>query len=337
MGWWSDAIKSHASPWVFRELDATQACQDIPRGEVRPGLEYVHVHLLAMRLPYERRWASMYHCSLNSDIRLEHGATRAEFVLTTSPNSLRGITAKNLAKVAMGPTRLAGPVPYLGGDLDLEIGLFAIKDRDLVEPYLNLLESIGDLAGLSYVGPALSTIRPLKDGLSALAGMDDTVLEVGTVRTFTPVRTGVFAVLAKPGPLQRGCSVIEGILCWDDGTPVTEIAYVVFSIEVTAERADWRRLPAIASIHDDLNRAAMSDQMPVVRQRLSQFERTVLLSPDLISVDADKIIAVVRDKINKAMPASGQTATAKDLPDFADLDLFPDADHEAANRALTTR
>jgi hypothetical protein len=75
---------------------------------------------------------------------------------------MRGITGDKLARVPIGPTRLAGPVPYLGGAIELEVGLFAIKEKDLAEPYLDFLQSVGELAGISFVTPALNLIRPLK-------------------------------------------------------------------------------------------------------------------------------------------------------------------------------
>ncbi|MFI7121864.1 hypothetical protein [Amycolatopsis sp. NPDC049868] len=299
--------------------------------------EYLHVHLLAMRLPYERRWTSQYHCSLTSYARLEHASgTPAEFLLTTSPASMRGITGDKLARVPIGPTRLAGPVPNLGGALELEVGLFAIKEKELAEPYLDLLQSVGELAGISFVAPALNLIRPLKDGLNALIGTSDSMLEVGAVRTFTPVRTGVFAVLATTSTTlaQKRCLLTDDVLYWSDGAPVTNTAYVVLSIEASSARADWARLPEVGALYTALISAAREDRLPAVKKLLAQFERTVLLSPDLIDTDAEAIVTEVNRKIARAMPAAGQTLSHAHLPDFTDLDLFPDALSEPANRDL---
>ncbi|GHG42759.1 MULTISPECIES: hypothetical protein [Amycolatopsis] len=335
MGLWPAIIKTAAAPWVVQELGAEEARADLVRRAV--GNEYLHVHLLAMRLPYERRWTSRYHCSLTSYTRLEHaGPTPVEFLLTTSPASMRGITGDKLAKVPIGPTRLAGPVPYLGGPLDIEIGLFAIKEKDLAEPYLDFLQSVGELAGVSFVAPALSLIRPLKDGLNALVGTRDSVLGVGAVRTFTPVRTGVFAVLATTSTAlaRRQCVLSDDVLCWHDGSPVTDVAYVVFSIEASAARADWARLPEVGPVYAALLSAARADRLPAVKKLLAQFERTVLLSPDLIESDAETIVAAVKRRVERAMPAAGQTLSQIDLPAFVDLGVFPRAASEPANRNL---
>ncbi|WP_143168802.1 hypothetical protein [Amycolatopsis australiensis] len=321
----------------MHELAPDDARADLVRRAVEN--EYLHVHLLAVRLPYERRWTSRYHCSLTSYIRLEHASlTPAEFLLTTSPASMRGITGDKLARVPIGPTRLAGPVPYLGGPLDMEIGLFAIKEKDLAEPYLNFLQSVGELAGVSFVAPALSLIRPLKDGVNALIGTRDSVLEVGAVRTFTPVRTGVFAVLATTFAALAGrrCVLSDDVLCWRDGSPVTDVAHVVFSIEASTTRADWARLPEVGSVYAALMSAARADRLQAAKKLLAQFERTVLLSPDLIESDAETIIAAAKRKIERAMPAAGQTLSHIDLPAFVDLGVFPEAASEPANRNLVT-
>jgi hypothetical protein len=82
--------------------------------------------------------------------------------------------------------------------------------------------------------------------------------------------------------------------------------------------------------------AVREDRLPAVKKLLAQFERTVLLSPDLIEADAEEIIAEVKRKIKRAMPAAGQTLSHGRLPDFADLGVFPDAASESANRDLVT-
>src|SRR5207249_3535163 len=98
---------------------------------------------------YRRRWASAYHASLNSYVRLERRGQPAEFLRTTSPARLRSITDGDASRVSVGPTRLADPVRYRGGGITLDIGLFAIKAKDLAAPYLDFLQSVGDVAGVS--------------------------------------------------------------------------------------------------------------------------------------------------------------------------------------------
>lgn len=332
---WSTLVRDRARPWVFRELPPSAARPGLARRAARVDEDYLHVHLLAMRLPYGRRWAATYYPSLNSYVRLEHhGGEPAEFLRTTSPSTLRSITDGDTSRVHLGPTRLAGPVPYRGGGITLDIGLFAIKARDLAAPYLDFLQSVGEVAGISYLEPARQLIRPMQNALDAILGTEDTRLEAGAARAEDPARCGVFAVLATSA-LDGGVRLADDTLTWDDGTPVEDIAYVVFSVETSTSRADWTRLPGIAAAYRDLLAAARDDSYPDVTQRLARFRRLVTLSPDLLPHDADTIADTVEGTIHRALSGAGQSrTTAPKLPDFADLDLFPDAAAEPANRAV---
>jgi hypothetical protein len=289
-----------------------------------------------MRLPFERKWTSTYHTSLNSYVRLEHRGGAGEFLLTTSPAQLRSIGASDRRRIAMGKTRLAGPAPYCGGGLELEIGLFAIKDRDLAEPYLDFLQSLAETIGVSFIEPAFHLIRPLQQGLAGLFGLADTTLEAGAARTFDPVRTGVFAVLAttrdKLG--DRRPHLLDDTLCWSDGSPVDDIAHVIFSIETSTHRADWRAVPGLADAYKDLAAAALADRYPDVSECLARFRRTTVLSPDLTDPDVDTIITQVANMINKAFAVSGQTMADRHLPALTELELFPMASDEPANLDL---
>lgn len=334
MDWWPTLFKTKAEPWVFVELDAAQALPELPRREVRAGGEYVHVRLRTMRLPFARKWTTTYHASLTSQVRLaRRSGVPAEFLLTTSPAQLRGIGAGDSRRVAMGPTRLAGPVPYRGGGLDLEIGLFAIKDRALAEPYLDFLESLGKVAGVSFIGAAVELIRPLREGLSGVLGLADTTLEAGVVRTLDPLHTGVFAVLATTREElgARRCRLVGDTLSWADGSPVDDVAHVVFSVETSTGRADWSRVPELGAAYDDLIAAAHEDRYSDVQERLARFRRTVALSPDLIKPDADAIFGEATALIHEAFATTGQTVTQRRFPAFGELALFAETAGEAAN------
>ena len=80
---------------------------------------------------------------------------------------------------------MLGPVPYRGGDIGLEVGLFSIKSADLAKPYLSLMEDISNKAGVSMINTALQFAEPLKNGINLLVGGDvDTLLEIGISNTY---------------------------------------------------------------------------------------------------------------------------------------------------------
>ena len=52
----------------------------------------------------------------------------------------------------MGDQRLLGPVPSMGGDLELKVGLFAVKSQDMLQPFLEILEDLSKAAGVGIFG-----------------------------------------------------------------------------------------------------------------------------------------------------------------------------------------
>ena len=338
MGIWRSMAKGDELDWGVRELGPDQARPDLIRHEVEPNTAYLHMRLLAMRLGYGRRWSTTYHCSLSSYLRTVHyGGSHAEFIVTASPADLRGVTKETANRVVMGPLRLAGPVPYRGDDVEVEIGLFSIPAKDLAAPYLDLLESVGRAAGIGFIGPAMSLVGPLKDGVTALVGTGLADLQVGLSRAVHPVCTGVFAALAaSPEQLgDRGCVLRDTRLHWaDDLTPVTDISYIVYSIETTRERGDWSSLPGLREAYQDLIEAVRRDSVPEVKKRQAHFERVVRTSPDLLVEHATEIVDEVSRQVVVAMPGGGQSQQATDLVPWDHLPVFLSAASESANEDL---
>ena len=64
--------------------------------------------------------------------------------------------------------RLLGPVPYVGGDIQAEVGLFSVASGDLTGPYLKLLDLLSQAATVSFIGLALPFVEPIKQGINAL-------------------------------------------------------------------------------------------------------------------------------------------------------------------------
>lgn len=82
-------------------------------------------------------------------------------------------------------TRVAGPLPYMGDDVDLFVGLYGARASDVSE---KLFEFLGNVLGIVDGGGLsayLNVARNLKDSLSSLLNIDGTKYRLGTRDSFT--------------------------------------------------------------------------------------------------------------------------------------------------------
>ncbi|RZM18123.1 MAG: hypothetical protein EOO88_41565, partial [Pedobacter sp.] len=86
-----------------------------------------------------------------ADISTLPDATGECSVTVTAPTAMRDLDPNRLDRIIQSNYRLMGPVPYVGGDIRVEIGLLSVASADLAAPYLQLLETLSDKAGVSYI------------------------------------------------------------------------------------------------------------------------------------------------------------------------------------------
>ena len=120
MGIWTDLWRTEAKGWAFGHIGSPV--------EIEAGKRYVSVMLRQLRIVNQRVGFSRFYGAVEFFGRVPHmSGTPVEFASVTSPGKLRDIRKKDLDNFVVGTQRLLGPVPYVGGDLEIEIGLFTIS------------------------------------------------------------------------------------------------------------------------------------------------------------------------------------------------------------------
>src|SRR5215472_8359497 len=123
MSIWTDLWRTEAKNWAFGCIGSTE--------EIIPQKRYVSVMLQQLRIVNVRVGFSRFYGAVEFYGRLPNlSGKSAEFASVTSPSKLRDINKKDLGNFVFSNQRLLGPVPYIGGDLEIEIGLFTIKSQD---------------------------------------------------------------------------------------------------------------------------------------------------------------------------------------------------------------
>jgi len=290
MSWWSRAREEKAQQWFAGPV--------APGGTVSHGESvlaadacYLHVFLESLYINAVRRGLTRFYGTVTSTCTMPSArGGPAESMVVTTPKGLQNADAEHLDRVVVDRTRLFGPVPYTGGDLAIEVGLFSMPTADLLAPFLSVIEDIAALASVPFVQAAKPFIGPVKRGLGLLLGDTDgkSELEIGLTKLYAPPHTGWLAVARIPAG--------SGVLTYDanrrilvlDGTPITE-PHLVLSVETTTQREDWTSIPSLLDAYDDVKREAEAGRLVGAKEAVAAFRRRATFCPDLISSDAKDI------------------------------------------------
>lgn len=317
-------LRTRAAENIFdRIVDPSEVGADRP---VEKDKAYLSIFLRSMRIVDVRRGWTKFYPAVHSYVAVPHlRGQLAEFQVVTSPSRLAELDTAHLDRVITLNQRLLGPIPYRGGDLKLEIGLFSVKSDDLAKPFLGVLETMALAAGVSFVGVAAPFIDPLKKGLELLTGSNNVNLEIGLSVDIASPRTGLFAVMRT----SREAVNIDDIMVSagdfhlsEKGKSLREFPYFVFSIEGSAERDEWFMIPEIATIYAELQEAVKSSHRGKVDDAYAAFRRTVLTSPDLLAGDAKRLVQTVEEDLAAILPAAMTGAVARSLRELRTIPLF---------------
>jgi hypothetical protein len=241
----------------------------------------------------------------------------AELAAASKPAKLTQLDDSSLDKVITLSKQMIGTVPWRGGTLGLEIGLFSVKTRNLLTPVLNYVTNVSSATGVSFVGAVKPFLPLITDGMDLLAGQfNDTAIEVALNADIALTAGGVQAIIAAP----KGESIDVTRISLDpsdhklllDGRPLDR-GYCVFSIRPTRQKSDYGAIPELkekyATFQADIKANKLQDGMDA----LTAFRLATIASPDLITSDAKELVKKAETKLKDAFPADG-IAAAEDKP-----------------------
>lgn len=332
MGVWSAIWKTQAKDWTYAKIPANKTPEGLAHASISPEEGYLNIWLQSFRITSVRRGLKNFYGTVYSFISLPildgNGGKKAEFQVTTTPGQLKNIDAAHVDRILVLNHRLLGPIPYRGGDVEVEVGLFSVKEADLTGPFLSILDSLSKTAGVSFISAALPFAGPLKQGIDLLSGTSsDSILEIGLSTVYSPGETGYFAVMrAQPNQVDASQFRIDNnrqLVDDKTGAPIANYPYLVFRVEVSKQRDDWFLIPDIAAAHQALRAEIKSGVLSKINDAFAVFRRTALSSPDLVLADAQRLVAKT-DADVKAVVGTAQTAatTGNTIGELKDLALY---------------
>jgi hypothetical protein len=332
MAWWSDVWTTRASDWMFAWLGQGHVPAGAQSGTVDADQRYLHVFLKSARVVNVRKGFTTFYGTVHSYTKLPHrSGDSAEFNVVVTPNALKNVDASGVNEVIQLNQRLVGPVPYVGGDLELEVGLFSVTASNLAAPYLSLLESLSKTAGVSYVSAALPFAKPILEGMKLLTGGDkDAALEIGFSTAFAQPQLGyVVAIRAQKGSIPVDTLSVDptDFRLLQDGEPLTNFPYILVEVSASPDRSDWHQIPELATGYKRIQEEYRAGRDTATNDALTMFRRIALTCNDLLEDDARRLVDKVTEQYQTSGPPAaakrGERGPVKELPDLKTIGLYP--------------
>lgn len=281
--------------WGRLETDQVPSKLKIEPKPIDPNKGYLNIVLRSMRIVNVRVAFQKLYGVVHSFATLPIYATEeAKFNVVTTPNNLKNIDKDRLDRVIQGDKELVGPVPYRGGKVKLEIGLFAVNSENLLDKYLTLLGELADAAGVNYIRQAIPFVGPIQRGISMLLGVGGpSSLLVGLQAAIDPI-AGHYVITDADIKSDFDLSSLKlgnnYRLYRQNGDPFKDNPYMVFSVYSTPVRHTWFDIPEIGTAFANLRLAIQSGTPKSIKENHDIFAKAVLSSPDLLIQDAKRIV-----------------------------------------------
>jgi hypothetical protein len=318
MGWLGDLWKKIEG----QESVDMMFVRDVGGARAQPDLfvadeSYVELYIDSLRLRNVRRFATRFDGVAYSFVTLAFDGTAKTMVPAVSkPDKLAQLDPGGLSNVITVDKQMMGALPWRGGQLLLELGLFSVKGGNLLTPVLDYVTEISNAAGVSFVGKIAPFAPLISKGIDLLAGQtNDVALEIGLDTAIDLKAPGTHAIIA----VAKNTTIDPARLSIDpddrklllDGAPLAQ-AYCVFSVRKTAAKADFGEIPELKEKYADLMTAIKSGEAEKMKAALTAFRLAVIASPDLTTGDGGRLIAKATAKVSAALAGGGVSAAIVD-------------------------
>lgn len=228
-------------------------------------------------------------------------------------------------------TKVAGPIPYIGGDIGLFVGLFRLEVNNLIKGLFGLLDTLAVTFDISQLSRYLSIARPLGRELLPLLGMEEIGQRFGIRDELSgpSLREGylVYGNCSQDNRLAETLWINDGQLMRGQRAgrlgEVSDFDYCVIQIKQSSDRNDLTTLP-FYEIWLATKKLLAQGGETKARTKFSEMVLRLALSADLTEKHRHELILLYKTKFEREkevftvisperIAASRGTATASDL------------------------
>jgi len=264
---------------------------------------YFQVRLNEMYLTHDRQWFSIYApmVFIVSEFIYDKREEAVPFVV--GPTIMEKFGQEIPANMVFSDTRVAGLHPYRGGRLSLSVVLYQVQRANYARNLLRVVENITNVLNVSLpLRNYLKVASVALDGFETIMQLGGTVPLIASRKEFDPdggdqFASGYFALIDLPqtqlNPNMlwiRSHQLFSG-QSLEQAQPFRRANFVLYSIIQSPERGDLRTLP-FYPLYQQIKKGAIEPYADVwqrTKVNMTALAQTMLLSPDLTNVHADRL------------------------------------------------
>jgi hypothetical protein len=169
---------------------------------------YFTVRVNELHLAENRRWWHEYDPLVVVVTEFNYERERVAIPTVVGPNLIRrqSQSDKPVYGTVLLDTRVTGPHPYRGGDVDISVSFYAVERVNYAKALLKCVDSLSDaIGGPAEMGTIAKTGSALLAGLDGLLGLQETKYLAGhrvstAFSPLDPFRTGFSVLITPPTP-----------------------------------------------------------------------------------------------------------------------------------------
>lgn len=256
---WSKLVRTESQDGAYVTIPPARVLGAAPATtRFLPHRSYFEIRLKHMLLQDQREYFREFIPLASFNTEFLFGGERVNTPLVVGPSML-----SNVQRVSQGDrveflnTRLVGPCPYEGDDLELFAGLFRLTTNDWAKQALSLLEVLTKTFDTSKLSSAIKLASPLASGIEGFFGMKDVEFRLGKHLSFSapsielrdgqlqPVHVALLRLPRAQLNTEQAARfwVREGRLCYGASEaelePFTGCDFLLLDISPLAARSDY--------------------------------------------------------------------------------------------------
>ena len=319
-----DLIRTKSITWTYVEFPPDRTPTGLMRDPILPNQYYMTATMRSCRIDDVRILFTKFFGTVHSYSELQSGmGDIAQLQSVTTPSKFQDADPDNLDRSLQMDIPLLGPVPFVGGNFMIQVGLFAMKENELSGPYLDLLQTVAGKAGISFLSQAVPLAQTILGGMDKIVSTSAGGLQIGLYRGWvmpeTPVQ-GYYGIIAAPTDTvdtsKIGIDNAERIVDWQSRQEIDK-PYIVFTLERFTGRSDWKQIPDVKTAYAKLVDAERTSDKAKISDAFTSFKVMVATCQDLLPNDRTIIITATKAEVDSflnQLPSS--TARILDLHSF---------------------
>jgi hypothetical protein len=189
---WSKLARNPSEPDAHIVIPAARVVGDTEHGDAKfvPHASYFEIRLKQMFLADQREYTREFTPLSSFNTEFSFAGQRVQTPVVVGPAMLGSIEVAKGDHLEFLNTRLIGPCPYEGDDIELFAGLFRMTTNDWAKRALALLEVLSTTFDTSKLSSTLNLAEPLVSGVEGFFGMQDIEFRFGKHQSFAAPGTG---------------------------------------------------------------------------------------------------------------------------------------------------